>query len=156
MAEFNRLWFRYTMDEDLYRTWNKLIGPQARAAVKDMHDAGSARLRRNYGKAMAQYKQDSAAQQEGTRQFAQMERSVSGANGLSNDPTAVATRRCLELGGSNGGCMGKGFMSGFMDLLGVNTATKEAISGSGRAGVVLNGLYKNAATTATLSFADNN
>jgi hypothetical protein len=155
MAGFNRLWFRYTMDEDLYRTWNKLIGPQSRAAIKSTQDANAARRGAYYDKAMAQYKQDSAAQQAGNRQFAQMEASAPGATGLSNDPTAVATRRCLELGGSDAGCMGKGFMSGLMDLVGFNTETKEAIAGPGRAGVVLSGLYKSPATTTTLGFGEN-
>src|SRR6266568_1585168 len=155
MAGFNRLWFRYTMDEDLYRTWNKLIGPQSRAAIKSTQDANAARRGAYYDKAMAQYKQDSAAQQAGNRQFAQMEASASGATGLSNDPTAVATRRCLELGGSDTGCMGKGFMSGLMDLVGFNAETKEAIAGPGRAGVVLSGLYKSPATTTTLGFGEN-
>jgi hypothetical protein len=154
VKEFGRLWFRYTMDEDLYQTWNKLIGPQSRAAIKSTQDANAARRGAYYDKAMAQYKQDSAAQQAGNRQFAQMEASASGATGLSNDPTAVATRRCLELGGSNAGCMGKGFMSGLMDLVGFNNEAKEAIAGPGRAGVVLSGLYKNPAATVTLTFGD--
>ena len=156
MAGFNRLWFRYTMDEDLYQTWNKLIGPKSRAAIKRTQDANSARGKAYYDNAMAQYKQDSAAQQAGNRQFAQMEASASGATPLSNDPTAVATRRCLELGGSDVGCMGKGFMSGAMDLIGFGTKTQEALSGPGRAGVVLSGFYKNPATTAALGFGENN
>ena len=154
VAEFNRLWFRYTMDENLYQTWNKLIGPQSRAAIKSTQDANAARGKAYYDNAMAQYKQDSAAQQAGNRQFAQMEASVSGATQLSNDPTAVATRRCLELGGNDVGCMGKGFMSGVMDLVGFGTKTQEALSGPGRAGVVLSGLYKNPAVTAALTFGE--
>src|SRR5206468_9942635 len=50
--------------------------------------------------------------------LAQSQAHSTNAQGLSNDPTAVATRRCLELGGSSAGCMGKGFMSGFMNLIG--------------------------------------
>jgi hypothetical protein len=37
-----------------------------------------------------------------------------------NDPTSVATRRCLELGGSPAECLGKGLKAGFFGLLGVN------------------------------------
>src|SRR6266702_7544537 len=94
MAGFNRLWFRYTMDEDLYQTWNKLIGPKSRAAIKSTQDANSAR--------------------------------------------------------------GKAYYDNAMDLIGFGTKTQEALSGPGRAGVVLSGFYKNPATTAALGFGENN
>src|SRR6266568_5675638 len=100
VKEFNRLWFRYTMDEDLYQTWNKLIGPQSRAAIKSTQDANAARRGAYYDKAMAQYKQDSAAQQAGNRQFAQMEASASGATGLSNDTPPSLRGAALSLAGA--------------------------------------------------------
>ena len=94
---------------------------------------------------MADYKRDSAAQQAADKQ-------IYGTQGLSNDPTAVATRRCLELGGSNAGCLGKGFKSGFMDLIGFGEKEQESFIGAGGAGVVLSGIYKNGATTTSLAF----
>jgi len=97
---------------------------------------------------MADYKRDSAAQQAADKQ-------ISGTQGLSNDPTAVATRRCLELGGSNAGCMGKGLTSGFMDLIGFGAKAQEEFIGPGRAGVVLSGVYKNPAVVTTLGFGEN-
>jgi hypothetical protein len=138
------------MNDAFYKDWSKrLIGPQTAAAYKGAEAGLAAAGQRRYDQAMADYKRDSAAQQAADKQ-------IFGTQGLSNDPTAVATRRCLELGGSSVGCMGKGFASGFMDMIGFNAATEEALVGPGRAGVVLIGLYKNPATTATLSFGAGN
>src|SRR6185369_17619341 len=97
----------------------------------------------------ADYKRDSAAQQAADKQI------FGNAQGLSNDPTAVAARRCLELGGSNAGCVGHGLMSGFKDLIGFTPEVEEEMMGPGGAGVILQGLYKNPATTATLAFSGN-
>src|SRR4029077_11359540 len=82
------------------------------------------------------------------------DKQIFGTQGLSNDPTAVATRRCLELGGSSVACMGKGFMSGLMDMVGFGTEAQEELTGPGRAGVVLRGLYKNPATVITLTVGE--
>ena len=67
----------------------------------------------------------------------------------SSDPTAIATRRCLKLGGTSGTCIGKGFTSGLMDMIGLNT---ESLTGPRKAGVVLSGLYHIPATPASLNF----
>src|SRR5207248_6385387 len=83
--------------------------------------------------------------------LAQSQAHPTNAQGLSYDPTAVATRRCLELGGSSAGCMGKGFMSGFMNLIG-GDKIQESLSGPGAAGVVLSGLYKGSASPVSLGF----
>ena len=145
-AAFERLHGQYEMNSDFYTDWSKrLIGKQSAAAYKNAETQLAATAQAHYDQEMQQYKQDSAAQQAADKQ-------IFGTQGLSNDPTAVATRRCLELGGSSIGCMGKGLTSGFMDLIGFNT---EDIAGPGRAGVILSGLYKNPATTPTLTF-DNN
>src|SRR6266700_2437681 len=145
---FERLHGQYEMNSDFYKDWSKrLIGPQTAAAYKGAEAGLAAAGQRRYDQAMADYKRDSAAQQAADKQ-------IFGTQGLSNDPTAVATRRCLELGGSNVGCMGKGFGAGFMDLFGL-TQIEEAGMGPGGAGVVLYGLYKNPATTATLAFSGN-
>jgi hypothetical protein len=147
---FEHLHGRYEMNPDFNAEWNKrLMGPQSAAAYKKAETELAATGQAHYEQEMQQYKQDRAAQQAADKQ-------IFGTRGLSDDPTAVATRRCLELGGSSIACMGKGFMSGVMDLAGFNAETQEALTGPGRAGVVLSGLYKNPATTATLTFGANN
>jgi hypothetical protein len=141
-AAFERLHGQYEMNSEFYKDWSKrLIGPQSVAAYK----GAEASLAASHQRFEEQIQRDMAPMQPKTN-----------AQGLSNDPTAVATRRCLELGGSNAGCMGKGLMSGFMDLIGFGDKAQESFMGSGRAGVVLSGLYKNPATTTSLGFNENN
>src|SRR5260370_511236 len=136
------------MNDVLYKDWSKrLIGPQSAAAYKGAEAGLAAAGERRYQQEMADYKRDSAAQQAADKQ-------IFGTQGLSNDPTAVATRRCLELGGSSAGCMGKGFMSGFMDMVGFGAEAQEELTGPGRAGAVLSGPYKNPATVTTLGFGE--
>src|SRR6266567_6097890 len=145
---FERLHGQYEMNGVFYKDWStRLIGPQSAAAYKGAEASLSASGQRHYEQEMQQYKQDSAAQQAADKQ-------ISGTQGLSNDPTAVATRRCLELGGSSVGCMGKGFKSGLMDLIGFGTEAQEEFTGPGKAGVVLSGVYKNPATVTTLGFGE--
>lgn len=147
-AAFERLHGQYEMNDGFYKDWSKrLIGPQSAAAYKGAEAGLAASGQKHYEQEMADYKRDSAAQQAADKQ-------ILGTQGLSNDPTAVATRRCLELGGSSAGCMGKGFMSGFMDLVGFGAEAQEELTGPGKAGVVLSGLYKNPATVTTLGFGE--
>jgi hypothetical protein len=147
-AAFERLHGQYEMNGVFYKDWTaRLIGPQSAAAYKGAETGLAATGQRHYEQEMQQYKQDSAAQQAADKQ-------ISGTQGLSNDPTAVATRRCLELGGSSVGCIGKGFTSGLMDLVGFGDEAQEEFVGPGRAGVVLSGLYKNPATVSTLGFGE--
>jgi hypothetical protein len=148
-AAFERLHGQYEMNDVFYKDWSKrLIGPQSAAAYKGAEAGLAASGQKHYEQEMADYKRDSAAQQAADKQ-------IYGTQGLSNDPTAVATRRCLELGGSNAGCLGKGFKSGFMDLIGFGEKEQESLMGPGGAGVVLSGLYKNPAAVTTLSFDGN-
>jgi hypothetical protein len=147
---FEHLHGRYEMNPDFNADWNKLLmGPQSAAAYKSAESQLAATGQAHYEKEMQQYKQDRAAQQAADKQ-------IFGTKELSDDPTAVATRRCLELGGSSLACVGKGFGAGLMDMIGFNAEAQEALTGPGRAGVVLSGLYKNPATTATLSFGADN
>src|SRR5438046_9029700 len=124
------------------------MGPQTAAAYKGPEAGLAATQKKHHDQEMADYQRDSAAQQAADKQ-------IFGAQGLSNDPTAVATRRCLELGGSSAGCLGKGLTSGFMDLIGFGAKAQEELAGPGRAGVVLRGLYKNPATVTNLGFGEN-
>jgi len=147
-AAFERLHGQYEMNGVFYKDWStRLIGPQSAAAYKGAEASLSASGQKHYEQEMQQYKQDSAAQQAADKQ-------IYGTQGLSNDPTAVATRRCLELGGSSVGCMGKGFKSGLMDLIGFGAEAQEEFTGPGKAGVVLSGVYKNPATVTTLGFGE--
>src|SRR5258708_1923498 len=145
-AAFERLHGQYEMNDVFYKDWSKrLIGPQSAAAYKGAEAGLAASGQKHYEQEMADYKRDSAAQQAADKQ-------IFGTQGLSNDPTAVATRRCLELGGSSVGCMGKGFTSGLMDLIGFGAEAQEEFTGPGKAGVVLSGVYKNPAVATTLGF----
>src|SRR5437763_9135823 len=147
-AAFERLHGQYEMNDVFYKDWStRLIGPQSAAAYKGAEASLSASGQKHYEQEMQKYKQDSAAQQAADKQ-------IDGTQGLSNDPTAVATRRCLELGGSSVGCVGKGFKSGLMDLIGFGAEAQEEFTGPGKAGVVLSGVYKNPATVTTLGFGE--
>jgi hypothetical protein len=143
---FERLHGQYEMNDVFYKDWSKrLIGPQTTAAYKGAEAGLAATQKKHYDQEMADYKRDSAAQQAADKQ-------IFGTQGLSNDPTAVATRRCLELGGSNTGCMGKGFISGFKDLIGFTPEVEESFMGPGAAGAVLSGQYRNPAIVTSLNF----
>ena len=50
--------------------------------------------------------------------------------------------------------MGKGLAAGFMDMIGFGADVQVSLTGPGKAGVVLSGLYKDPATVTTLGFAD--
>jgi hypothetical protein len=56
-------------------------------------------------------------------------------------------RRCLELGGSDTVCLAKGFGTGLLDMVGLNSAD---LSGQAPTGLVLNGNWKG--STVNLSF----
>ena len=139
-AAFERLHGQYEMNSDFYKDWSKrLIGPQSAAAYKGAEAGLGATQQAHIAQEQAQYQKDVAAQQ-------------AGASGLSNDPTAVATRRCLELGGDTTACVGKGFVGGFMDMIGFGADTVSSLTGPARTGVVLSGLYHNPHTLASISF----
>src|SRR5215813_12481766 len=70
-----------------------------------------------------------------------------GQNGMfvRNDPGTLAARRCVELGGSELECVGKGFWTGLMDMAGmagIDAGAIGAVKSSEPAGVVLNGVYQ--------------
>ena len=146
---FERLHGYYTLNGPFYDDWSKrLIGQQSATAYKNAEASLNAAGERRYQQATEQYKKDRAAQQAADRQI------NGGTSLMSDDPTAVTTRRCMELGGSKGACFGKGLKAGFLDLIGFGEEVQESLlgSGSGKAGVILNGLYKNPATVTTLTF----
>ena len=148
---FERLHGRYEMDGPFREDWSKrLMGPQSASAYKNAEAGLAAAGERRYQQEMQQYRQDRAAQQAADRQ-------INGPPGLlSDDPTAVATRRCLELGGDTVGCTGKGLHAGFLDLIGFGADVQESLLGPGIAGVILRGVYKNPTTVTTLNFGEDN
>jgi len=70
---------------------------------------------------------------------------TSGSAFVRNDPGTLAARRCVELGGSDLECVGKGFFSGLMDMAGVNRDGIGAIKESEISGVAMNGSYQSGA-----------
>ena len=148
---FERLHGRYEMDGPFREDWSKrLMGPQSASAYKNAETGLAAAGERAYQREMEQYKKDRAAQQAADRQ-------INGAPGLlSDDPTAVATRRCLELGGDPVGCTGKGLHAGFLDWIGFGNDVQEKLLGPGIAGVILRGVYKNPSTVTALNFGEDN
>ncbi len=73
---------------------------------------------------------------------------------MSNDPTSVAIRRCLELGGSTGSCMGGGLIGGMISLV-TGGEGLGSLTGPGRAGVVLSGGYSPSQNGASVTFSGN-
>jgi hypothetical protein len=58
-----------------------------------------------------------------------------------NDPTALASRRCLELGGSSMDCIGSAFSTGMFSLLGINMSALDTTK-STVTGLRMTGTYK--------------
>ncbi len=136
---FERLHGQYEMNSDFYNDWSKrLIGKQSAAAYKGAEAGLAAGQRAHVAQEQQQYQKDVAAQQ-------------AAVNGSSNDPTTVATRRCLELGGDSTACLGKGLMNGILGLVGMDSGTTAAVFGPGRSGVVLSGVYRGAVTSINFS-----
>jgi hypothetical protein len=75
--------------------------------------------------------QASPAQGQGQSQF------------VRNDPGTVAVRRCLELGGGELECMGKGFTTGLFDMAGMGAMAPDAVEkATVRPGLRMGGGYK--------------
>jgi hypothetical protein len=132
-AEFERLHGRYEMDSAFYQDWSKrLIGKQAATAYKSAETELGANQKKHI--------EDLKRQREEAEAQAKAQ---GGGGGRWNDPTAVATRRCLELGGTDLECLGKGFKEGLIDLIGLNnTPIGNAIKESKVKGLRMGGTYK--------------
>jgi hypothetical protein len=136
---FERLHGQYEMNSAFYDDWSKrLIGKQSAAAYKGAEAGLAAGQRAHVAQEQQQYQKDVAAQQ-------------AAVSGSSNDPTTVATRRCLELGGDSTACLGKGLMNGILGMVGMDSGSMAAMTGSGRSGVVLSGVYRGPATSISFS-----
>ncbi len=136
---FERLHGQYEMNSAFYDDWSKrLIGKQSAAAYKGAEAGLAATQQAHVAQEQKQYQEGVAAQQ-------------AGASGTSNDPTSVATRRCLELGGDSTACLGKGLMNGILGLAGMDSGSMAAVFGAGRSGVVLSGTYRGPVTSIDFS-----
>ena len=135
-AEFERLHGRYEMNSEFYQDWSKrLIGKQAASAYNSA-ESGLADSQRKHIEEQKRQREQAEAQ-------AKAGASQPQGGGRWNDPTAVATRRCLELGGTDLECLGKGFKEGLFDLIGLNnTPIGNAIKESTVKGLRMGGTYK--------------
>jgi hypothetical protein len=107
-------------------TFNKLLSP----AVRDQ-----------YAKADAAWAARNQARADADRQAASQQAQAARASGNSpfvrNDPGTLAARRCVELGGTELECVGKGLMTGFLgsalsDLAGVKKSERPGLTMTGR------------------------
>ncbi|HWB31915.1 MAG TPA: hypothetical protein VG714_01955 [Acidobacteriaceae bacterium] len=151
VAAFNQDQGKYVMDDTFWKEWPKqLIGAQANAAIQNANAGLQASAQRMYNQQMQDLQQAQQAQQQAASQQVGM---VNGqAMPMSNDPTAVGIRRCLELGGSTGACMGGGLINGMIGLA-TGGQGMEGLTGPGRAGVVLSGGYESKQPGASLNFS---
>src|SRR3954470_6344208 len=141
-AAFERLHGQYELKSDFYADWSKrLIGSQA----VDATTAAQAVYAASEKKFHDQIKKDLAPDPS-------VQSHTVNAQGLSNDPTAVATRRCLELGGDSIACVSKGFVGGLVSTFTGGTDLGE-LTGPGMAGPFLSGTYGNSSAT-SLAFSD--
>jgi hypothetical protein len=125
------------MDDKFYKQWTQAVLP------KDFLDAYNkaawgllADYRAHVAKEQQLYDQ-AQAQIKAARQAA-----AQGSPGLPNDAGRVAVRRCLELGGTQIQCLGKGLSTSFFDLAGMKQG--DLIPTSNYTGPTLTGLYKSA------------
>ncbi|WP_188757786.1 hypothetical protein [Edaphobacter acidisoli] len=147
---FNGLHNRYEMDGAFEHDWRaRLLGSQASATYNAAMTDLSAGQQKHYQQEMDQYKQAVAQQQ------AAKNRQASGGSNDPNDPTGVAIRRCLELGGSSISCLGKGINTGMFSLVGLGgmESITSQITGPGPARVVLHGTYARPGEKTSLEFS---
>jgi len=132
--EFLRLHGRYELDSALDREMHvKLFSSEF------LLELGGADKARNqwYQAHIEQEKRESEqarAQAAGTQ---------GGSPFVRNDPGTLAARRCVELGGNDLECIGKGLWGGMMDLAGLpaDTSLSAMSGGPSMSGVVMNGIY---------------
>ena len=105
---FQQLVARYEGDAALNDQMMGLLSPATMADYRRVDGGANAR-------AQARYEQQLKENEQARRPQAAP---AAGAPALANDPGRVETRRCLELGGSELECVGKGFMTGFIDFIG--------------------------------------
>ena len=148
VAAFNQKVGQYSINNALQ--WiHQLQGPKAAAAEGANRASLNASAKRMYNQQMQDLQEAQQAQQ---RVASQQTGIVNGQPmPMSNDPTAVSVRRCLELGGSTGSCMGGGIIGGMISMV-TGGQGMEGLTGPGRAGVVLSGSYTQNGTPTYVGF----
>ncbi len=126
------------------KAWSSLEGRyEINDALGWVHQLSGAQANAAYSNAQAgltqSYKQHEDQMQQQARQ-AQAGNGGLGPNGMRNDAGSVAARRCLELGGSELQCIGKGLSTGFLDLAGM--AHSPLAQGPSYTGLILAGAFK--------------
>jgi hypothetical protein len=132
--ELFRLHGRYELDAALDREmYGKLFSP---AFMEEY---------RKINKSVDQWYQAHLDQERhaGEEQRAQASASPGGSTFVRNDPGTLAARRCVELGGSDLECVGKGLSTGLMDMFGLGTGLNlNAAARPSRVGLVIAGQYQ--------------
>jgi len=137
---FDQLQFNYTLNNG--DKWSRqLIGPQSAAAYTGTLNEMGARQKAHVDSINRANEEAKAAAASGSN----------GANSKWNDPTAVAARRCTELGGTAGGCATKSFGQGLMAMIGGQEITDMADSAD-PVGIYLSGAYQNPGGGGALGF----
>jgi hypothetical protein len=111
---------------------HQLSGAQSNAAYHNAESVYHASAKKMYNQQMRE--------NEEAQQRAQAAGSAPGSGGMSNDPGSLAIRRCLELGGSQLQCLGKGLGTGFLDLTGMTDSP--LLKGPSYTGLTLTGNFK--------------
>jgi len=138
---FGTLRNRYEMDGAFEHDWRtRLLGKQATATYNAALGSLAAGQQQHYQQEMGQTKQA-------------MERQQTPGGSDPNDPTGVAIRRCLELGGSSLGCIGKGMNTGMLSLIGMGGMDTSKMLGPGPARIVLHGTYERPGEKTSLEFS---
>jgi len=132
---FAQLHGRYEMDSKFYDDWYKrLVTPN----VSRQYDAANATEAAHYKAHVdQQIRENDAIRAQQQQAQAQANRGF-----VRNDPGTVAVRRCIELGGNELSCVGKGLMTGLMGTDGMSDSDKAFFGMEDKAGLLLNGLFK--------------
>jgi hypothetical protein len=137
----NQLKARYATDATLSQeVFDGLFSPAIRAEYAKVNAAFEAQ----------RLAAVTAARREAEAQKMQQAKAPGSSPFVRNDPGTLAARRCVELGGSDLECIGKGLTTGFAELFGGVTAQVIAGKNPG-AGLVMTGQYA-ATKTLGLSF----
>ncbi len=134
---------RYSFSNTLGSESLALLSPATQAELRRVNGAANAHQQEHVDQIRRQNEQAQA-------QAAAAANGNSGSPFVRNDPGTLAVRRCLELGGGDMECMGKGFVTGLFDMSGVNVKTLAPPSVA--AGVRMGGTYKTA-TGLALAFS---
>ncbi len=121
------------MDDRFYRQWTSALLP---ADFLNAYNHAAWGMLAQYQAHVEQEKKQNEEAVE--RAKAAQQAAVQGTTGLPTDAGSVAARRCLELGGSELQCLGKGLSAGFFNLAGMSAPNS---SSSLRSGLTLTGVY---------------